>query len=200
MKKERSLQVLCFAAIWGTRAALLLGTLAMLYRGDFYNALAGVAGIAITFIPAILPEKWRDRLLPKHADVLVSLYVFCAIFMAMHLDIYTLIPQWDKFLHILCGICFALLGLHICSGLAKDSSLPLLLLFGFCFALAVGCVWEIYEFTLDRLVDSNAQHWKDGDNAGLYDTMYDMIANTLGALITLVIYTWRWKRQRKTLQ
>lgn len=47
----------------------------------------------------------------------------------------------------------------------------------FCFALAMGALWEIFEFAMDQIFGLNMQ------KSGLVDTMTDLIVDTVGALI-----------------
>lgn len=49
--------------------------------------------------------------------------------------------------------------------------------FAFCFAVMIGAVWEIWEFTLDQLFGLNTQ------KSGLVDTMWDLIVDAGGAII-----------------
>ena len=49
-------------------------------------------------------------------------------------------------------------------------------LIAFCFALSIGALWEIFEFTMDQLFGLNMQ------KSGLIDTMWDLIVDTGGAL------------------
>lgn len=48
-----------------------------------------------------------------------------------------------------------------------------------CFALAMGAVWEIYEFTMDSVFGTNVKYMLDGNTAligqaALQDTMKDI--------------------------
>ena len=56
-------------------------------------------------------------------------------------------------------------------------------LFAFVFAVAGGAVWEIFEFTMDRLVGTTMQKPFLGDPSGLTDTMWDMIVDALGTAV-----------------
>jgi len=49
--------------------------------------------------------------------------------------------------------------------------------FAFCFALAIGTLWEIVEFGMDQIFGMNMQ------KSGLRDTMGDLIVNAVGALV-----------------
>ena len=60
--------------------------------------------------------------------------------------------------------------------------------FAFCFALALGAVWEIYEFTMDSVFGTNMQKYMLDNGtaligqAALQDTMKDIIVDAIGAL------------------
>ena len=54
--------------------------------------------------------------------------------------------------------------------------------FAFLFAIGVGAIWEIFEFSMDQLFGLNMQKAMLGDPSGLTDTMWDMIVVVFGAL------------------
>ena len=66
-------------------------------------------------------------------------------------------------------------------------------LFAFCFSVALGSIWEIYEFAADGLVGMNMQKFMLADgtllvgHAALADTMKDIIVDVLGSLLASVI-------------
>jgi uncharacterized membrane protein YjdF len=51
------------------------------------------------------------------------------------------------------------------------------MLFSFCFAVAIGALWEIVEFTIDSSLGWNMQ------KSGLVDTMWDLIVDAIGAFV-----------------
>ena len=66
-------------------------------------------------------------------------------------------------------------------------------LFAFCFAVSIGALWEIYEFTFDGLLGFNMQKFMlangkmlEGNDA-LRDTMKDIITDSLGAVTATII-------------
>ncbi len=63
----------------------------------------------------------------------------------------------------------------------------------FLFALGVGTLWEIFEFTMDSLFGMNMQKPMLGDPSGLTDTMWDLIVDAVGALV-ISILGWRYLR------
>ena len=66
-------------------------------------------------------------------------------------------------------------------------------MFSFCFAVAIGSVWEIYEFSFDGLLGLNMQKFLLADGtplvgrAALTDTMKDIIVDTIGAFLASCI-------------
>ena len=61
--------------------------------------------------------------------------------------------------------------------LARETKSWALGLIAFCFALSIGALWEIFEFTMDQVFGLNMQ------KSGLVDTMWDLIVDMGGALI-----------------
>ncbi|NLC76313.1 MAG: hypothetical protein GX750_01650, partial [Clostridia bacterium] len=53
--------------------------------------------------------------------------------------------------------------------------------FSFCFAVAMGAVWEIYEYFMDQVFGFNMQR------GSLDDTMTDLILDTVGAALFAVL-------------
>jgi uncharacterized membrane protein YjdF len=68
--------------------------------------------------------------------------------------------------------------------------------FAFCFALAVGALWEIFEFAMDGLLGMNMQKPFLGDPSGLADTMWDLIVDALGAMAIALSGSLYMKRSR----
>ena len=73
-------------------------------------------------------------------------------------------------------------------GIPVSMSPAFVALFTFCFALALDVLWEIYEFTVDALFQTNMQKYalEGGEalagQAALQDTMGDLIVDFIGAL------------------
>ena len=60
-------------------------------------------------------------------------------------------------------------------------------LFSFVFAVAIGAVWEIFEFAMDGFFGLNMQKEMLGDLSGLTDTMWDLVVDTLGAAVISIL-------------
>ena len=53
-------------------------------------------------------------------------------------------------------------------------------LFAFCFAMSIGAIWEVFEYSMDQFAGTNMQ------KSGLQDTMWDLIVDAGGGLIGAV--------------
>jgi len=127
------------------------------------------------------------------------IFLYCAIYLGEVRNFYYIIPYWDLILHAFSGAMLGALGFSLVSYfndmevLETHLSPFFVALFAFCFALASGAVWEIYEFLADSLLGTNMQKFilADGTvlagHAALRDTMTDLIVDALSALTVTVI-------------
>ena len=71
-------------------------------------------------------------------------------------------------------------------------------LFAFTFAVAIGTLWEIFEFSMDRNLGLTMQKPMLGDDSGLTDTMWDLIVDVIGALIISLLGLWYMVRKKRS--
>jgi uncharacterized membrane protein YjdF len=76
-------------------------------------------------------------------------------------NLYTILPWWDKMLHMSAGVIFALLGIELARKLFRgrdiDSSYLLLAIFGLCCSMALSVAWEFVEYGLDLWLGLDTQ-------------------------------------------
>lgn len=132
--------------------------------------------------------------LPQYATIVI--FLFFAQFGGMMFQFYEHIAWYDLVVHFGSGIMLVYIGQFVYSLIVRDadSGLPVLLptAFGFFFSAACAGFWEIYEFAADHILGLNSQL------GSLSDTMGDIIAGALGALIaaiTLYVLLARKKKQ-----
>ena len=70
--------------------------------------------------------------------------------------------------------------------------------FAFIFSVAVGALWEIFEFSVDSIFGARMQKPMFNDPSGLTDTMWDMIVNTIGAAFISTLGWWYMKHDRRS--
>lgn len=167
-------------------------------RSDYVLMLIQcILGLAMTGLPSIL-QKHLSFELPNSMCIIYFVFLYCAIYLGDVRNFYYIIPHWDTILHGFSGVMLGAFGFSLVKILNDSDKIHVVLspaficLFAFCFALAGGAVWEIYEFTADSLLGLNMQthRLEDGTQLvgifALQDTMYDLIIDSVGALITVV--------------
>ena len=102
-------------------------------------------------------------------------------------------------LHTFSGLMLGALGFSVVHLLNRTEQVPvnlsplLVAVFAFCFAVALGVIWEIYEYTFDGILHLNMQKFavQNGEpligREALKDTMGDLIVDALGAFAMAVI-------------
>lgn len=157
-----------------------------------------VLGLVTIHLPSILERKFRFEL-PSLLYGFYIVFLYCAIFLGEVRSFYYLVPQWDSVCHFCSSMMMGFFGLMVVTILNRDRHLAVSLssffvcLFAFCFSVALGAVWEIYEFAADGLFGMNMQKFMLADgtvlagHAALADTMKDIIVDVLGSLLASTI-------------
>jgi hypothetical protein len=184
------------AISWAMVLLLLAVLVNEIVLGQYVYAAGAVAAIIIAFLPAIISRNIKVNL-PWYLEFLVLLALFLHI-LGNSLYLYRSIAYYDVIMHLLGTAIIALIAflvvfvLHF-TGKIKVS-IRLIGIFTFIFALAVGALWEIAEFSLDQVMKTNAQMtWLD-PAAGLKDTNTDLIFDALAGGIVAIIGMWYVKR------
>lgn len=165
-------------------------------------------GIVVMMLPTFLSHKWKV-VVPNTIVILYYIFLYCAIYLGEVQNFYFVIPYWDTILHAFSGAMLGALGFILVDLLNKDQKVHVNLspffisLFAFCFALAVGALWEIYEFSFDALLGLNMQKHTTETGAALVgtaalaDTMKDIIVDAVAALAVSIIGGITAKKRKK---
>lgn len=126
----------------------------------------------------------------------IAIFTGFAVGLGQMLHLYQILPIYDLLLHLISGVLLVFLGHYIFTlllRLIKADNIPLLICVAFCFLFSLACaaVWEIWEYTGDVLFGLHSQ-------LGLHDTMTDIIAGTIGALIGTPTLYFILKKRTKT--
>ncbi len=150
--------------------------------------------IGTVFSP-ILFRKQLQMELPVELHFMAVIFVFASFYLGEVQDFYYRVWWWDIALHTSAGLLMGILGFLLIFILNESKRVHINLtpgfiaFFAFTFALAIGSIWEIFEFGMDQIFGMNMQKEMLGDPSGLTDTMWDIIVNALGAfLITFAAY------------
>lgn len=156
-----------------------------------------------------VPQLLRNRLrleIPAALQIMYVFFLYCAVFLGEVRNFYYKVPHWDKWLHAFSAVMAGSLGFIIADVLnnlkGRSSLTPLLLaVFAFCFAVSIGVLWEIYEYSVDGLLELNMQKFRLEDGTDLVgrialkDTMNDIIIDVFGSLFAAVTGYFAVKRQ-----
>lgn len=177
-------------------------------RSDYVlSLLQCILGLIVMFIPAFVEHKFYIDI-PNKMEVAYFVFIYCAIYLGEVRNFYHLIPHWDTILHAISGAMLGALGFTLVSFLNDmeilDTHLSpfFITLFAFCFALAAGAVWEIYEFLADNVLGTNMQRFMTLDGtilvgqAALRDTMKDLIVDAISALAVTIIGYYTIKKNK----
>lgn len=159
------------------------------------QCILGVVGL---FLPSIISKKTKI-IIPTNMYILYILFLYAAVFLGEVRDYFYKVPHWDTILHTCSGAMLGILGFSFVNILNKHEKVHVELspafvaTFAFGFAIVLGVIWEIYEFTADGLLGLNMQKFalKDGTQlmgrAAVTDTMEDLIVDSIGAFIMSLI-------------
>ena len=157
----------------------------------------------------IIVEKHFKIDIPNYMEIFYFIFLYCAIYLGEVRNFFFIIPYWDLILHTFSGAMLGVLGFSIVNIMNSSEKVKVklspgfTLLFAFCFALAVGSLWEIYEYVMDGILHMNMQKFmlEDGTKligrAALSDTMEDMIVDAIGAFLMCIIGYFTLKRHNR---
>ncbi|MDZ7744413.1 MAG: hypothetical protein U5K77_01485 [Candidatus Saccharibacteria bacterium] len=159
-------------------AAIFVAFSASMWEELFFYMLT----LILMLLPAFISSKISIKL-PVEFDLILALFVYLSVFLGSVGGAYYQFWWWDAMLHISAGFILGFAGfLALYLNMRQRKIRAGRWFIGICiflFAVALGAIWEIYEFVVDGLLGFNMQRDLD-------DTMWDMIVNAVGALVVAV--------------
>lgn len=168
-------------------------------RSDYVLMLLQcLLGLFVMSLPSIINRRFSIQI-PSLVEVLFYIFLYCAIYLGEVRSFYYLIPFWDTILHAFSGFMLGALGFSLVNMLNREVtdyvklSPFFIALFAFSFAIAFGTIWEIYEFSMDTIFNTNMQKFITYEGViligseALKDTMKDIIVDTLSAFFVSVL-------------
>jgi len=168
-------------------------------RSDYVLMLIQcILGMVIMFLPSMLERRWRIDI-PGFMHIVFVVFLYAAIYLGEVRSFYYKVPHWDTVLHAFSSSMIGALGFSVVKLLNDSEKVNINLspvfvaVFAFSFALSIGALWEIYEFSFDKLLGLNMQKFAFEDGTpmvgrlALSDTMKDLIVDALGALATSIM-------------
>lgn len=157
------------------------------------TALSILAVVCLTFPLIITRIAYRKKMtLPNRFQLIMVIFLFLTQYLGEIKGFYIKYWWWDLLLHAIFGSYMVITALFLTKGIiikeneTTDKRFAFSCsVFAFCFSVALGTLWEIFEFSGDYLFKS---HMIKG---GLEDTATDLMVKALAALITSIIFFFR---------
>lgn len=166
--------------VWGVWIALWVAFGFALWTLKWSLAFVAALAFGLSLLPAFFADRFGIRIPPAFYAA-ITLFIFATIFLGEAFDFYERYWWWDVLLHGGSAVGFGITGfifmLMLFEGDRYAAPAWAISFFAFCFAMMVGALWEIFEFSMDQIFGLNMQ------KSGLLDTMWDFIVDAVGALI-----------------
>src|SRR3989344_1046259 len=148
-----------------------------------------------TFIPYLLELLFRIKI-PSSIEIIYLMFLYGLLTAGEVRGFYSGLWWWEILMTLTASFALGFVGLSIMQVLYKEKRININPLFAsiviFSFAVSIGVLWEIFEFTLDALINSNLQK-------NLIDTMQDLAVNVLGGLIISIMGFYLIKNEKSFL-
>ncbi len=168
------------------RSSLVVAAITAVVTEQWINLFAIVVILFLTFLPAIISHNYKISL-PIEFDLIIVLFTYASLYLGVLHSFYFRFDWWDLLLHGSSALIFGFIGFLIVYILNHEKRLEIhmvprfVAIFSFAFALSIGAIWEIFEFTMDHLFGLMMQ------KASLTDTMTDLIIDAVGAVIASLL-------------
>lgn len=164
--------------VWLIWAALVISIAGSMWKGYWSALMISSLTLFLTWLPIAYKDRF-DIKIPAQFAAAVAVFIFATLFLGEIEDFYERFWWWDVVLHTGSAFAFGLFGFILIFMLFEGDRFaapPFTIAFlSFCVAMAIGGIWEIFEFAMDQLFGMNMQ------KSGLIDTMWDLIVDAIGA-------------------
>ncbi len=141
---------------------VILVMIRQFFMGNYTNVFTCVLTILLFMIPTFV-DHWLNIKLPILLEVIILFFIFAAEIMGEIQSFYTIIPFWDVILHAINGFIMAAIGFAMIDILNRSPKIhitmsPWFVAFvTFCFSMAIGAVWEFFEYGMDQIFLTDMQ-------------------------------------------
>lgn len=163
-----------------------------------YGNRLNISVAIIALLLTVLPMRFIGHsLLRNSSTVVISLLLAAHILLGMQFELYETSKLYDKSMHLIGSAAIAgilIVAMHTyCERYRIKLPLVLFAILASAGTLSLGTLWELFEFGVDSTGLFNAQR-------GLHDTMIDLLADAIGAVLAtsmFVTMSWRQKLLQK---
>lgn len=122
---------------------------------------------------------------------------FLGYFLGFQVHLYKITNWYDIFVHFISGIYISLISIYILDKFKMFNKKNIIfnIVFITLFVLSISVLWEVIEYFVDNIFNSDMQRKATGVN----DTMKDIICAFLGSLLFNVSFYYEYKNNKKLL-
>lgn len=139
---------------------LRLSVLAVMIRaamqGYWENLFICLLVLFLFQLPSVLEKRLRITL-PSGLQIIILVHIFACEILGEIACYYVRYPYWDTVMHTAWGFLCAAIGYALVELLNRENaahfhlSPVFLAVVAFCFSMTIGVLWELFEFSMDRL-------------------------------------------------
>ncbi|MCB8817465.1 hypothetical protein [Desulfosporosinus shakirovi] len=140
----------------------------------------------------------RNILLPSGFQTIALVFIFFTQFLGEIKNFYVIFWWWDLFLHAIFGSYAVVIALYLIKGIfqkrqeiTEQRFRLFAVILAFSVAIALGTLWEMFEFIGDYLFKTNMV------KGGLEDTSTDLLVKITAAFCTAILYYYHGLKHKK---
>ena len=173
---------------------LIVTAIVCIATRQWKNLTLTLLAIICIILPFIIIRiaNLKNIVLPSSFQLITLVFIFLAQYLGEIKKFYLIFWWWDLILHAIFGSYAVIIALYLIKGLirkeqktAEQRFVLFTIVFAFSFSIALGTLWEMFEFVGDYLFKSNMV------KGGLEDTTTDLLVKILAAFITAIICCFR---------
>ena len=129
---------------------------------DIKHIFLCILTLIMFLIPSILHRKLRI-VFPTILEIMIYILIFSSLILGEVLGLYVYVKFFDIIIHLLYGFLMTSIGFSIINISKYNLKLKLrlaskyLVLFCFCFGMTSGVIWELFEYTIDKVFEQDMQ-------------------------------------------
>lgn len=168
------------------RLIVIIAGLVAIFEKNWTYLGMSILILVVMLLPSIIEKRFKLDI-PGEFEIVLILFIFGALYLGQQQQFYDRFWWWDKMLHGFSGLILGNVGFLIVHYLNSSTKMDISLspifvaIFSFCFAVAMGAIWEIYEYTMDLFFGFFMQR------GSLDDTMTDLILDVIGAFVFAIL-------------
>lgn len=144
------------------RLFVIITLVLQLIHKNYENVFLCVLTLVLFLLPSFFEKKFKIDM-PETLEIVILLFIFSAEILGEIQNFYNVFTNWDTILHTLNGFLCAAIGFSLIDILNRSEKLhwnlsPIFVaIFGFCFSMSIGVLWEFFEYGADKYLGYDMQ-------------------------------------------